>query len=121
VRGAEVEAARMNVQFARGGADRAIQNVLSEDLQRMSHDLDLAATTVRSLRMILLGADVPPPPAILEVARRHAVVLAVLDDDHLPSVAPAQRREERLEARRRWTDYRALLLDDPDATLSLGV
>jgi hypothetical protein len=46
----------------------------------MYANLDVAATTVRTIRMAMLGADVPPPAAMLEVARRHVDLMSVLDD-----------------------------------------
>jgi hypothetical protein len=89
-------------------------------LAQAGADLDVAATTVRTIRMAILGADVPPPLAMLEVARRHADLMSDLDDDRRFDVAPAVRREERVEVRRRWRGYHGRLLADPEATLSLG-
>jgi hypothetical protein len=83
----------------------------------MSVDLDVAATTVRSLRMAMLGAGVPLPPAALDVAKRHADLISVLDDDHRVDVAPAMRGEEPAEPRHRSTDYHARLLADPKTTM----
>jgi hypothetical protein len=115
-------------QQAQGRADRAARAVMLGDLDRMAAELDAAAAATARIRMAVLGApDSLPPlvgeraslysPAVVAVAARHAAVFAVLDDDRLPSVAPAARRAERAEAQLAWRNYHARLFADPEAAL----
>jgi hypothetical protein len=119
----EVEVARAALRGAQGRAEQAAAAVASGDVERMVRDFDVAARAAAQLLTAIRGAEATLKPSASVLALRtgrHRAVLAVLDDDRRAEVAPAERRAERAAAQRRWTDYHARLLADPEAVLTNG-